>query len=46
MKEIKYRTQIFTVSVRTCKIPFYYGSGSGTVIKLLFWFRIRYGKKF
>ncbi len=30
-KEVKY-TQFYTVSVRTFVIPFYYGSGSGTLI--------------
>jgi hypothetical protein len=30
MKEIKYCTQFYTVSVRTFVIPFYSGSGSGS----------------
>jgi hypothetical protein len=32
MKEINYGTQFYTVSVRTFVIPFYYCSGSGTLI--------------
>jgi hypothetical protein len=28
MKEIKYGTQFYAVSVRTFLIPFYYGSGT------------------